>query len=141
MICRDCGVDFDPAKKKLIIKAGYVNQCARCSARTGDINQKYLGRPGATNKSADITIFRTNLAAVRGTLKRESTIGRNANIDLSSVSNASAKQDDLGLLDLTTTRALCHPPTTCQECNRKLDCLGSPWPESSPSDSKKKYGQ
>jgi hypothetical protein len=127
LVCRSCGIKFDPVKKKLIIRAGYVNQCASCSARTGDVNQKYLGRPGASNKSADITIFRTDLAAVRGTLRRESAIGRNANIDLSSAVNASAKKDDLGLLDLTATRAICHPPTTCQECNRKLDCLGTPW--------------
>lgn len=125
--CRDCGKKFDPAKKRLIIKAGYVNQCAQCSARTGDVNQKYLGRPGSLNKSASINIFRTDLATVRNTLRRESAIGRNANIDLSSAVNASAKKNDLGLLDLTTTRALCHPPTTCQECTRKLDCLSTPW--------------
>ena len=127
IVCRNCGIEFDPEKKRRIIKAGYINQCASCSASTGDINQKYLGRPGATNKSADITIFRTNLATVRGTLRRESAIGRNANIDLSSAVNASAKVNDLGKLDLITTRSLCKPPTTCQECDRKLDCLGSSW--------------
>jgi hypothetical protein len=127
ILCRNCGVEFDLEKKRKIIKAGYIDQCASCSARTGDINQKYLGRPGATNKSADITIFRTDLATVRGTLRRESAIGRNANIDLSSVVNASAKVNDLGKLDLTTTRAVCKPPTTCNKCDRQLDCLGAPW--------------
>jgi hypothetical protein len=125
LVCRSCGKKFDPDKK--IIKAGYRDQCSTCSARSGDINQKYLGRPGATNKSADITIFRTNLATVRGTLRRESSIGRNANIDLSSAVNASAKVNDLGILNLETTRAICKPPSTCGECARKLDCLGSPW--------------
>jgi len=125
--CRSCNKLFDPEQKRRLIKAGYINQCATCSARTGDINQKFLGRPGSSNKSASINIFRTNLGAVRKILGRESSIGRNANIDLSSAVNASAKLNDLGTLDLITTRELCKPPTTCEECNRKLDCLGSPW--------------
>ena len=125
--CRSCGKEFDPIEKRKVIRAGFYNQCAACSARSMDINIKYLGRPGATNKGADIHIFRTDLVNVRGILKRESAIGRNANINLSSAVNASKKTNELDVPDLTRTRAICHPPTTCSECTRKLDCLGTPW--------------
>jgi hypothetical protein len=94
-VCRDCGQEFSLREKRTLYKGGYINQCAKCSASGRDANKKYLGRPGATNKGANISIFRSNLDFVRQVLKLESRRGPTANLDLSSAVNASAKEDEL----------------------------------------------
>ena len=95
LTCRTCGKEFDLDAKRKIIRAGFRDQCAECSAASGDHATKYLGRPGATNKGANITIFRTGLAFVRHVLRIENRRGRTANLDFSSVVKASEKEDDL----------------------------------------------
>jgi hypothetical protein len=94
-ICRDCEREFDTEHKKTITRAGYINQCAECSVKSGDIGVKYLGRPGATLKGANIEIFRENLNWVRGVIKGENARGFTANISLGSPVNQSEKQDEL----------------------------------------------
>ncbi len=91
--CRDCGLEFNPKGK--IYKGGFVDQCNECSRKTGDAEKRYLGRPGATNKGANITIFRTDLKFVKSVLRREGRIGYNANLGLNSSISQSAKEDEL----------------------------------------------
>jgi predicted nucleic acid-binding Zn ribbon protein len=73
-VCRDCGEEFDPRGK---IKRGYIDQCNQCSA--GDV-PKYLGRPGATAKGANIEIFRTNLKSVGAVINKERASGFSASL-------------------------------------------------------------
>jgi hypothetical protein len=94
-ICRDCGREFDTENKKTICKAGYINQCAVCSLKSGDNQNKYLGKPGATLKGANIEIFRENLGFVRQVIKGENMRGPTANLNFSSPVNQSAKKDDM----------------------------------------------
>lgn len=93
--CRSCGKEFDPDAKRKLIKAGYRDQCAECSAVSGDHQRKFLGRPGATAKGANITIFRTSLDFVRHVLRLENKRGRTANLDFKSVVRESGKEDEL----------------------------------------------
>jgi len=95
LICRTCGKEFDPNAKRKIIRAGYRDQCAKCSAASGDHTTKYLGRQGATNKSANITIFRRSLGFVKSVLRLENRRGRTANLDFRSIIKASEKEDEL----------------------------------------------
>jgi len=95
LTCRTCGKEFDLDAKRKIIKAGYRDQCASCSTASGDHRQKYLGRPGATNKGSNISIFRTSLDFVRHVLRLENRRGRTANLDFKSVVKASEKEDEL----------------------------------------------
>lgn len=88
--CRDCGKKFSHKN----YKGGYIDQCDECSRVTGDAEQKYLGRPGDTNKSANIEVFRSNLEFVRSVLNRERAVGFNANLGLSSPKNPRLKNDD-----------------------------------------------
>jgi hypothetical protein len=83
--CRDCGKEFDPDIKKKSYKGGYFNQCLVCSIGSGDADQKYLGRPGATAKGANIEIFRTHLEMVRSVIKQEGRVGFTANLGLNSL--------------------------------------------------------
>lgn len=94
-ICRDCGKEFDPVAKRTICKAGFVNQCAHCSRKTGDADTKYLGKQGLTNKDGSITIFRENLAWVKGVIKGENARGFTANLSLGSPVNQSAKKEEM----------------------------------------------
>ena len=94
-VCRDCGQEFSLREKRTLYKGGYINQCARCAAPGRDAHRKYLGRSGATNKGANITIFKSNLDFVRQVLKLESRRGPTANLNLSSAVNKSAKEDEL----------------------------------------------
>jgi hypothetical protein len=52
--------------------------------KSGDANQKYLGRQGATNKGANIEIFRGDLPFIKKVLDRENRIGFTANLYLPS---------------------------------------------------------
>lgn len=88
-VCRDCGEVFDPAKKQY--KGGYIDQCSSCSRESEDADIKYVGRPGALNKSAAIDIYRANLKFVRSTLRRELACGFNANLAFSSPVSESKK--------------------------------------------------
>lgn len=81
--CRDCGKKF----RHKNYKGGYIDQCDACSRLTGDAEQKYLGRPGAVSKSANIEIFRNNLALARTVINRERACGFTANLGLSSPKN------------------------------------------------------
>ena len=94
-ICRDCGKEFDPEHKKTICKAGYINQCAQCSVKSNDGNIKYVGRPGATLKGANIEIFRENLGFVKQVIKGENARGFTANLQFSSPITQSEKEDEL----------------------------------------------
>jgi hypothetical protein len=82
--CRDCGRSFDPDVKARTHKGGYRNQCLSCSVASGDADQKYLGRPGATAKGANIEIFRTNLETVKAVIQQEGRVGFTANLGLGS---------------------------------------------------------
>jgi DNA-directed RNA polymerase subunit RPC12/RpoP len=82
--CRTCGREFDPIAKRKLYRGGYYNQCASCSRKSGDAERKYLGRPGAINKSGNITIFRNNLETIRAQITYENRVGRNPNIRLNS---------------------------------------------------------
>lgn len=87
--CRDCGKEFDPTTKQY--KGGYIDQCSSCSRESGDAESRYVGRPGALNKSAAIDIYRSNLKFVRSVLRREGAVGFNANLGISSVVSESKK--------------------------------------------------
>ena len=80
MECRTCGREFDP-KLKRTLRGGYADECTRCGRK--DRKQMYLGRPGATNKGANIEIFRTNLRFVQAQLNREKGAGMAPNIGIS----------------------------------------------------------
>lgn len=73
--CRTCGREFDPDTKRRQLKAGYWDQCLRCSLNSRDNSKKYLGRPGATSKGANIEIFRADLATARAYINRERSAG------------------------------------------------------------------
>lgn len=94
-ICRDCGKEFDPKAKQTICKAGFIDQCARCSVKSKDADTKYLGKQGLTNKDGSITIFRENLATVKAVIKGENARGFTANISLGSPVNQSAKKEEM----------------------------------------------
>jgi hypothetical protein len=79
MICRDCGDDFD----KKTVKAGFINQCDACSRKSGDLDIKYLGRQGSSNKSASIEVMRYDLENARRMIKFENRRGRNPSLNLS----------------------------------------------------------
>lgn len=85
--CRDCGEKFDPHKK---VKRGYIDQCNKCSKK--DI-EKYLGRPGATSKGANIEIFRTNLKFVRSILNKERGTGFGASLIFTPKGNSFDKEE------------------------------------------------
>lgn len=89
-VCRDCETEFDPAKKSY--RGGFIDQCSSCSRASGDAEQRYLGKPGLTNKDASIEIFRTDLARVRATINRENRIGFTANLPISSPGAEAAKE-------------------------------------------------
>jgi len=93
-ICRDCGREFSLAAKRTICKAGYVDECAKCSVRSRDADIKYLGKPGATLKGANIEIFRENLPWVKAVIKGENARGFTANISLGSPVNQSIDKND-----------------------------------------------
>ena len=90
-ICRTCGGTFGTKR----IKAGFIDQCDACSLRSRDHKKKYVGRPGATNKDASITIIKTDLDAARKQLRRENTCGYGANINLSSAAQERVKEQFL----------------------------------------------
>jgi len=92
-ICRDCGKEFDPEHKKTICKAGYINQCAKCSVKSKDVDIKYLGKQGLSNKDASIEIFRENLGFVKQVIRGENARGFTANISLGSPVSQCVNQD------------------------------------------------
>jgi hypothetical protein len=94
-ICRDCGLEFDPDHKRTICKSGYIDQCAKCSVGSMDADIKYVGRPGATLKGANIEIFRENLGFVKQVIKGENSRGFTANLSLGSPVTQSAKINDI----------------------------------------------
>lgn len=79
MKCRDCGKVFDAEAKRRLCKIGYYNQCTQCARKAGDV-ERFVGRPGLTNKDSSIEIFRTNLEFVRAQIRRETAIGFGANL-------------------------------------------------------------
>ncbi len=88
-ICRNCGVEFFKKQYKI----GYIDQCETCSRqRSKDIHIKYVGRPGATLKGANIEIFRTDLENTRRMIRRENAIGMTANIPISSAAQVAAQE-------------------------------------------------
>ena len=91
--CRDCGLEFDTEHKKTITRAGYIDECAKCSVKSKDNNIKYVGRPGATLKGANIEIFRENLSWVKAVIKGENSRGFTANLKFGSIVTASEKTD------------------------------------------------
>ena len=76
--CDVCGDEYDPSKKK---RGGYINHCDGCAKEKVE---RYLGRQGLTNKDASITVLRENLGFWKRTIKRENSIGFNANLPLGS---------------------------------------------------------
>jgi hypothetical protein len=92
-ICRDCGHEFDTQAKKTLTRAGFIDQCAKCSVKSGDNDLKYLGRPGATLKGANIEIFRENLATIKQVIKGENARGFTANLSLGSPVSACVNQE------------------------------------------------
>lgn len=90
--CRDCDEEFDP-DEKMKQKIGFFNQCIHCARRQGDV-ERYLGRPGLTNKDGSVEIFRTNLAFVRAVLRRESAIGFTANLRFDSPKSVQPEDKD-----------------------------------------------
>jgi hypothetical protein len=91
--CRDCGNKFDPKHKATICKAGFIDQCAKCSVKSKDVKIKYLGKQGLSNKDASIEIFRENLEWVKNVIKGENARGFTANLSLGSPVTQCVNQD------------------------------------------------
>ena len=79
--CRTCGKLFDPNAKKQL-KGGYIDECPKCG--WNDRQAMYLGRAGGPHKSANIEIYRDNLAFYRAVLRREAGAGMNPNLGIAS---------------------------------------------------------
>lgn len=88
--CRDCGLWFDPQKKKTFVKAGYINQCVNCTINSGDAKDKYCGVHGRSNKGGDIFVVRNNPEEMRRSLKRANAVGFNANLPVGNIIQASS---------------------------------------------------
>lgn len=82
--CRTCGKEFDP-KTKRKMRGGFIDQCVKCSKE--DRSEMYLGRPGATNKGANIEIYRKDLKFVKSVLNAEKARGPTANLIISNPAN------------------------------------------------------
>lgn len=66
ILCRDCGIDFDPSLKKE--KKGFRDQCLDCSENDKTI--KILGfNDGSLNKSTSISLYKGNNPEVRKTIQ------------------------------------------------------------------------
>jgi hypothetical protein len=86
--CRTCEKWFDPKSKRGIACGGFIDQCPRCSAESGDACWKYLGVHGRTNKGGDIHVIRTNLNQMRAHLRRANAVGFNANLPVGNPTTA-----------------------------------------------------
>ena len=82
-LCRTCGEEFNP-KTKTRRSQGFINECLICGRKNENEVQRFLGRPGATHKGANIEIFRDNLKYYATALRRESACGFGPNLGIAS---------------------------------------------------------
>jgi hypothetical protein len=85
--CAVCGEEYDPSRKR---KGGYIQHCDDCSEEKVE---KYLGRPGLTNKDASVTILRTDLQYWKEQLERENAIGFGANLPVGNPAFEKSSED------------------------------------------------
>lgn len=68
MICRDCGIEFDPSLKKE--KKGFRDQCPDCSENDPTI--PILGfNDGSLNKSTSISLYKGSDDRVRKSIQNQ----------------------------------------------------------------------
>ena len=90
-ICRTCDEEFDPKSKPRRSK-GFIDECCVCGNINGGEVERFLGRPGATHKGANIEIFRDNLNYYANALRRESACGMAPNLGVASTTSPIARE-------------------------------------------------